>query len=66
MFCRYDKIIKLDSEITLKSHLNSDFFNINYNEFIKTYGSDDTDFTLRLQMSGLDKKFFWLQIVMDF
>ena len=29
-----------------------------YNEFIKTYGWDDSDFTIRLMMLGLEKKIF--------
>jgi GDP-L-fucose synthase len=37
----------------------SDYFKINgYNEYIKTYGWDDSDFTIRLLMTGLEKKIF--------
>jgi len=37
----------------------SDYFRINgYNEFIKDYGWDDSDFTIRLLSCGLTKKIF--------
>jgi len=37
----------------------NDYFRINgYNEYIKAYGYDDTDFTLRLLSCGLTKKVF--------
>ena len=37
----------------------SDYFKINgYNEYIKTYGWDDSDFTIRLLFCGLNKKLF--------
>jgi len=91
-FCNFNKILKLDSDISLKKdffvahpllenefyvgdwklardenekythgniYLNTrDFFNINgYDERIRSYGWDDSDFTQRLELSGLKKKF---------
>jgi hypothetical protein len=37
----------------------NDYFKINgYNEYIKDYGWDDSDFTIRLMLCGLTKKLF--------
>lgn len=92
-FCKFDKIMKIDSDIIIsdnfiESHpLNkgefyvgewrcgrnkneeylhgntylflNDYFRINgYNEYIKNYGWDDSDFTIRLMLCGLTKKVF--------
>ena len=92
-FCKFDKIIKLDSDILLSDnffenhplqpghfyvgewlcardknekyvHGNvylylDDYLMVNgYNEFIKDYGWEDTDFTIRLLLCGLTKKVF--------
>ena len=93
-FCKYDKILKIDSDISItdnffeKNVLNpgefivgnfmcarddnekythgnvylylNDYFRIGgYNELIKTYGNDDSDFSLRLQLlGGLTEKIF--------
>lgn len=91
--CKYNKIIKIDSDIILYekffenhplnpgefyvgewfcarnenekfTHGNlylwlSDFIRINgYNEYIKCYGWDDSDLTIRLMLCGLEKKLF--------
>lgn len=91
-FCKYDKILKLDSDVSITenffeinklnigefivgnlkcarddnekyTHGNiylylDDFFKIGgYNELIKTYGYDDSDFSFRLQLlGGLNEK----------
>jgi len=92
-FCKFDKIIKIDSDIILSDHFFenhpmkegefyvgdyrcgrddnekylhgnvylflNDYFNVNgYNEYIKNYGWDDSDFTIRLMLTGLTKKIF--------
>jgi hypothetical protein len=92
-FCKFDKILKLDSDIVLSENffenhklVNGDFyvgewrcgrdkneeylhgsvylflkdyFRINgYNEYIKNYGWDDSDFTIRLMTLGLNKRLF--------
>lgn len=91
-FANYDKVLKLDSDISLKedyfpvhalqenefyvgdwklardenekyTHGNiylytKDFFNVNgYDERIRSYGWEDSDFTQRLELSGLEKKY---------
>lgn len=41
-----------------------DYFKVNgYNEFITDYGWDDSDFTIRLLLAGLDKKLFNLNML---
>ena len=41
-----------------------DYFRINgYNEYIKTYGWDDSDFTIRLNLCGLKKKIFNMDLL---
>lgn len=41
-----------------------DYFKVNgYNEFIKDYGWDDSDFTIRLLIAGLHKKLFNLNMI---
>jgi len=92
-FVSYDKIMKLDSDVTLRdqffenhilekdsfyvgdwkmarddnekfTHGNvyfhtSDFFKINgYDERIQSYGWDDSDFSRRLDIKGLSKRYF--------
>jgi len=89
-FCKYNKVLKLDSDVTITedffdknilrkgeflvgnfmcardenekyTHGNvylylNDYLNINgYNEIITTYGHDDSDFSYRLQLSGLNE-----------
>jgi len=91
-FATYNKILKLDSDISLKENFfgvhplcqnefyvgdwklarddnekythgniylfTKDFFNINgYDERIRSYGWEDSDFTQRLELSGLEKKY---------
>jgi hypothetical protein len=92
-FCKYNKIMKIDSDVIISENffenhqLNNgefyvgewmcgrnkneeylhgniylfldDYFRVNgYNEYIKNYGWDDTDFTIRLLTTGLTKKLF--------
>lgn len=92
-FCKYNKILKLDSDVSITedffdknvlkpgnfivgnfmcarddnekyTHGNvylylNDYLNINgYCEFITTYGHDDSDFSFRLQLSGLNEQVF--------
>lgn len=92
-FCKFNKIMKIDSDIILSDnffenhnliknnffvgeyrcgrnkneeflHGNiylflNDYFKINgYNEYIKDYGWDDSDFTIRLMLCGLTKQLF--------
>ena len=95
--CKYNKICKLDSDITLSdnffenhpltegmfyvgewlcarnenekhTHGNTymylnDYLKVNgYNEYIKSYGWDDSDFTHRLMLCGLKKVIFNLNM----
>ena len=98
-FCKFNKIMKIDSDVSLRkdffkknilepdtyivgnfkcardenekyTHGNiylylNDYFKINgYNEIIKTYGNDDTDFAFRLRILGrLKERIFDLDTI---